>query len=246
MPIHYLSSLTAKPRSKRSNLHIGVFLTVVAGALNAGGFLAVGQYTSHMTGMVSLFADQLILSNFALATVAVISWLAFFSGAATAALLVNYKLRSGSQHAYAYPLMIEAICVLAFGSFGGTLESTEIVQVSAAVIILCFAMGLQNALITKISNAEIRTTHVTGLTTDLGIEVGKLIYWNRMPGNANLPMVKANREKMRIHGILIGTFLCGGILGAIGFKFVGFASTIPLAITLGFVAMAPTMLKVKQ
>ena len=243
MPINYLSSLTAKPRSKRSNLHIGILLTVVAGALNAGGFLAVGQYTSHMTGMVSMFADQIVLMNFALASVAVISWLAFFLGAAVTAVIVNYKLRSGSQHAYAFPLMIEAICILIFGSFGGTLESHEFIDVSAAVVLLCFAMGLQNALITKISNAEIRTTHVTGLTTDFGIEVGKLLYWNKLQGDIRLQKVIANREKMKVHGSLIVTFLCGGLLGAIGFKFVGFSSSIPLAITLGFIALAPVMAK---
>jgi len=39
-------------------------------------------------------------------------------------------------------------------------------------VLLCFIMGLQNAVITKISHAEIRTTHVTGLVTDVGIELG--------------------------------------------------------------------------
>ena len=58
MPIRYLSRLTAPERSERTNLHLGMALAVVAGALNAGGFLAVGQYTSHMTGIVSSVADN--------------------------------------------------------------------------------------------------------------------------------------------------------------------------------------------
>ena len=179
MPIPYLSGLTAKPRSRQADLHIGVILTLVAGALNAGGFLAIGQYTSHMTGMVSTFADQVVLRNFELAGIAAISWLAFVSGAATTALVVNYLRRAKVGNVYAVPLLIEATLILLFGAFGGTLQKHELVDVSLAVITLCFTMGLQNALITKISRAEIRTTHLTGLTTDMGIEIGKLLYWNR-------------------------------------------------------------------
>jgi uncharacterized membrane protein YoaK (UPF0700 family) len=241
MPLNYLSQLTDKPRTGQANLHMGVLLAVVAGALNAGGFLAVGQYTSHMTGMVSTFADQLVLQNLELAVVALVSWIAFLVGAATTAVLVNHSERQGIQNIYARPLLIEAACVLVFGSFGGTLQTHEFADVSLAVIILCFAMGLQNALITKISKAVIRTTHVTGLTTDLGIELGKLLYWNRKGSAASTDAVVANREKMRVHAVLIAAFLLGGFSGALGFKYLGFVSTVPLAIVLGAIALAPTL-----
>jgi uncharacterized membrane protein YoaK (UPF0700 family) len=126
-----------------------------------------------------------------------------------------------------------------FGSFGGTLKTHEFADVSVAVIVLCFAMGLQNALITKISNAAIRTTHVTGLTTDLGIELGKLFYWNRNAQTVERGRVVANRSKMRVHALLIAAFLFGGVSGALGFKHLGFVSTVPLALVLGVVALAP-------
>ncbi|RJF96748.1 DUF1275 domain-containing protein [Noviherbaspirillum cavernae] len=61
MPITYLSGLAATERTTRANFHLGVSLSFVAGALNAGGFLAIGQYTSHMTGIVSSAADHLVL-----------------------------------------------------------------------------------------------------------------------------------------------------------------------------------------
>ncbi|MEX5746677.1 YoaK family protein [Massilia sp. X63] len=241
MPIQYLSGLTAKSRTGQADLHIGVVLTLVAGALNAGGFLAIGQYTSHMTGMVSALADQIVLRNFALAGVAAISWIAFVTGAAVTALLVNYLRRSDIHHLYAVPLLLEASLILVFGAFGPTLDRHRLVDVSLAVITLCFAMGLQNALITKISRAEIRTTHVTGLTTDLGIEIGKLLYWNRMrPDDKRVP-VRANINKLRVHGILIASFLAGGIAGALGFYYLGYISTIPLASLLAVIALAPAL-----
>lgn len=241
MPIRYLSGLTAKPRTPQADLHIGVILTVVAGALNAGGFLAIGQYTSHMTGMVSMFADQVVLHNAALAGIAAISWLAFVSGAAATALIVNYLRRANVGNVYAAPLLIEAALILVFGAFGGTLKKHELVDVSLAVLILCFTMGLQNALITKISRAEIRTTHLTGLTTDLGIELGKLLYWNRSVSGAGHGAIVANRRKLRVHATLIGAFLVGGIAGALGFNYAGFISTVPLALALGAISIAPAL-----
>ncbi len=52
MPVEYLRTLTAPERTRRTDVHLGLFLAFNAGAINAGGFLAVSQYTSHMTGLV--------------------------------------------------------------------------------------------------------------------------------------------------------------------------------------------------
>ena len=241
-PEDYLSNLTPQPRTGQANLQIGVILTIVAGALNAGGFLAIGQYASHMTGMVSTFADQIVLRNVELASVALVSWLAFVVGAATTAILVNYQRRQGATNIYALPLLLEALLILGFGSFGGTLEKHEFAQVSFAAITLCLTMGLQNALITKISRAEIRTTHVTGLTTDMAIELGKLLYWNRKKPNDphyRRIAVVANRQKLRVHATMIASFLFGGFVGALGFKYIGFISALPLALAPVAIALAP-------
>ena len=241
IPIQYLSRLTAESRSGQANLHIGMILTFVAGALNAGGFLAIGQYTSHITGMVSSVADQLVLHHFALAGIAAASWVAFVGGAASTALMVNYLRRAGSRKPYALPLLAEALLILLFGTFGGTLQQHELADVSFAVITLCFTMGLQNALITKISHAEIRTTHLTGLTTDLGIEIGKLLYWNRAhPGESRIA-VTADLNKPRIEASLIASFLVGGLAGALCFNYAGFISTVPLAFALAAIAIAPAL-----
>src|SRR5438034_546452 len=61
MPLPYLRKLTGKDRSATTNRQLGLSLAFVGGAANAGGFLAVGQYTSHMTGVVSAMADDLAL-----------------------------------------------------------------------------------------------------------------------------------------------------------------------------------------
>ncbi|HYE39981.1 MAG TPA: YoaK family protein, partial [Ramlibacter sp.] len=97
--------------------------------------------------------------------------------------------------------------------------------------------------ITKISRAEIRTTHVTGLVTDIGIELGKLLYIN--PRESGDPVL-ANRRKLRIHVLLVSCFFVGGLAGALGFKYVGFACTVPLAIGLWMLALRPFLRDVRQ
>lgn len=82
-------------------------------------------------------------------------------------------------------------------------------------------MGLKNDTITKVSNAQIRTTHVTGMITDIGIELGKLTYRSRVPG---LPPVRAELGKLGKLGMLAGLvtlFFVGAVLGAGGYVTVG-------------------------
>jgi uncharacterized membrane protein YoaK (UPF0700 family) len=87
-----------------------------------------------------------------------------------------------------------------------------------------------------VSNAEIRTTHVTGLVTDIGIELGKLLYWNRTPDSVATPLVRVNQERLIVHVKLVLSFFVGGVIGALGFKHVGYVSTVPLAIVLALLS----------
>ena len=102
MPVRYLSTLTATARTQRANLHLGVALAFVAGALNAGGFLAIGQYTSHMTGVLSSAAtDDLVLGKVPHAIAGALAG-AFLLGAMTTALMVNFARRSHPDSAVTY------------------------------------------------------------------------------------------------------------------------------------------------
>jgi uncharacterized membrane protein YoaK (UPF0700 family) len=243
MPVDYLRSLTAVERSRRANVHLGVSLCFIAGAVNAGGFLAIGAYTSHMTGVVSSMADELVLGRWTLVTLGLASLLSFIVGAAVSAILINMARRQRSRHEVALPLMLEAGLLLAFGLLGAAQQWVGSVLLPTAML-LCFIMGLQNAMITKVSQAEIRTTHVTSLVTDIGIELGKLLYWNRTPTHADgatAPRIQANRARLRLHTTLVGSFFLGGLVGALGFKHAGYVSTVPLAIALGVLASGTFM-----
>ena len=223
-------------RSPAVNLRLGICLSLIAGATNAGGFLAVGQYTSHMTGLLSAVADHLVLGQFALVAASLAAIAAFVGGAMTTALMVNWGLRRQLRSAFARPLALETSLLLVFGLFGAAINLHAELFAPLTVLLLCYIMGLQNAVITKVSNAEIRTTHVTGLVTDIGIELGKLVYFNRSPAPVK---VQANRRKLRIHLSLLAAFFAGGVLGALGFKLWGYITTAPLAVLLGLLVWGP-------
>jgi uncharacterized membrane protein YoaK (UPF0700 family) len=88
------------------------------------------------------------------------------------------------------------------------------------------------------SSSTIRTTHMTGVVTDLGIELGKLLYWNRT-GTAPESQVRANHARLRLFAGLLAMFLVGGIAGAAGFKHVGFVFVVPLALVLLALSLPP-------
>jgi uncharacterized membrane protein YoaK (UPF0700 family) len=106
-------------------------------------------------------------------------------------------------------------------------------------------MGLQNATITKVSQAEIRTTHMTGIVTDLGLELGRLLYWNRSPEADARHVVRADRDKLAIHATILGLFFVGGVAGAWAFKHLGYVSTVPLAALLLALASPPLWLDLR-
>lgn len=242
MPAQFLRTLTQRQRTRRTNRQLGGVLAFVAGAVNAGGFLAVQRYTSHMTGVISAIADDLVLGQVTLAMAGVSALLAFMFGAACTALMINWARRRELHGEFALPLMVEALLLLVFGLLGANLELLVDVFVPSTVLLLCFIMGLQNAVITKVSQAEIRTTHMTGIVTDLGIELGRLFYWNRTHEANDRLFVKANRDKLAIHATILGLFFVGGLIGALAFKRVGFSATMPLAALLMTMAL-PTLLQ---
>ncbi len=240
MPIAYARSLTAEERSLRGDRHLGFGLAFVAGAANAGAFLAVQVYTSHMTGLVSSMADHIALGELSLALGAMGAVLSFLMGATTTSLMVNFARRRQLRSQYALPLLLEAMLLLAFGFLGAKLAGIQGLFVPATVMLLCFMMGLQNAVITKISGAVVRTTHLTGVITDLGIELGRLLYWNRGTRDGHEHVV-ADRSRLQMYILLFAFFLLGGVAGALGFKHVGYLATIPLAAFLVLMSVVPVI-----
>jgi uncharacterized membrane protein YoaK (UPF0700 family) len=172
-------------------------------------------------------ADSLVLGDFGLAAAGLGALLSFVFGAGPTAVPVNFARRRHLHSQFALPLLLEAALLLLFGPLGARLSVMHGLFVPVTVMLLCLMMGLQNAVITMISKAEIRTTHVTGLVTD----IGKLVYWNRLQTDGELRVV-ADRQRLWVLGTLVLAFFPGGVVGAVGFQRLGHAMTLPLALLL--------------
>ncbi len=229
-----LRQFSGKHRTEAGDERLGVVLAFVAGAINAGGFLAVGTYTSHMTGMVSSIADDLTAHQWKLAGLAVVHIFSFFAGSVTSSVLVNWARRRHLHSEFALALMVEAVLLLGFGLMAASGIVGETTGLHLLISWLCFIMGLQNGLITKISHADIRTTHMTGIITDLGIETGRLLFGKTTDG-----AVHWNRKKVVRLARLLAGFVIGAIAGAAVFRIFGFVSVVPFALLLALLAVLP-------
>ncbi|HVR53198.1 MAG TPA: YoaK family protein [Pseudorhodoferax sp.] len=233
--------LTSRHRAPSTNQALGLLLAFNAGAINAGGFLVLHQYTSHMTGFSSQLADGLALGQVRLVLTALGALLAFIAGAAATALLVNWGRQRRLDSIYALPLLCEALLMFPFGLMGAiTLGWQTPFTVPLTVLLLSFIMGLQNAVSSKASGGRVRTTHMTGNVTDLGMELGKMLYLNRarLAAAARGP-VRHDRSKLRLTGGLLAAFVLGGMAGALGFTHLGFVCVVPLAALLMTVSLPP-------
>lgn len=208
-------TLASKKRSASKNLWLGAVLALVAGAINAGGFFLIQQYTSHMTGIISLAADSIALGEYFYAALMLLYIVSFICGSAFTTVLVIKAKRKHWHSQYALTLMCEAILLVAIALFWHFREENHTDIIPQFIMAFCFLMGLQNALITKASSAIIRTTHITGMTTDLGIEMGRLLM------RANQAEAQRNSGNAKRHLIIIFSFFMGGIAGAMGVKWVG-------------------------
>ena len=202
------------------HVSLAVVLPAVAGAVNASGFLAVGIYTSHVTGHVGRIGDELALHHPSVAFATFLLVVFFFLGAVTATFFVE-RARRLARARYVVPLLLEIATLVAYAVFATRWSDRGHTMRLASM--LCFAMGLQNALVTKISGAVVRTTHLTGIVTDIGIESVRMAGWvidhlrqQSVPRWLDLvPRFFADAEwrKLRLHLLILTSFFVGAIVG---------------------------------
>lgn len=158
---------------------LAITLAWVAGYTNIITFLACGQVTSHVSGTVSNFGRDVADGAWSLAMLAMFLLVSFFVGALIAGLSSEWSRRRGWESIYVLPIAIEALLlasvasVLEFETTGGPASMWAVAGIASC------AMGVQNATITRISSGVVRTTHLTGVLTDLGLEAAQFWSWLR-------------------------------------------------------------------
>ncbi|MBP2171029.1 uncharacterized membrane protein YoaK (UPF0700 family) [Erwinia toletana] len=209
-------------------------LAFVAGALNTAAFEAVGFFSANMTGNVSSLSDNLAHARlqggwFFFEIVGL-----FILGSLFSAMVINAGRRRNIRSIYALNILIEACLLTTLGIIECWLHPD-----SAGVLLilsLSFLMGLQNAVVTRISNARVRTTHVSGTSTDIGIELAMLIdILLRKESPKDAP---AWLQKLALHSSTVLAFLTGGVAGIWLYRMMGYAFLILFGLTLLLIALS--------
>jgi uncharacterized membrane protein YoaK (UPF0700 family) len=204
-------------RTDRIDVFLSCWLAGIAGALNAAAFYAIGFFAANMTGNVSALSDRIATvrggeSLFYLSIV-----LVFILGSTVSSLIINAGRRKGESGVYAHCILLEALLLAPLGL--ADLVITAPWRIDIVILGLAFLMGLQNATVTRISDARIRTTHVSGMATDIGIEIAvalDILRGRDVSGDA-----ASNKAKLRLHLYTIAAFLSGGVVGVLVYQRIG-------------------------
>ncbi len=193
-----------KSRTLEHNLQIASLLSFVAGIVNITGFESVKRLTTNVTGHFAYMIDAVFKLDFWNGFVFFLYIFFFFFGSFVSSFLVEFVSRKNANTIYFSPVILE-ISILFLVPFFGHHLIFMFPNVFACSLL--FAMGLQNSLVTKISNAIVRTTHLTGLFTDLGIEISQLFFYKEIEKRAKL------FSSIKLRFTIIGFFFTGGIFG---------------------------------
>ncbi|MFT3668873.1 MAG: YoaK family protein [Pseudoxanthomonas sp.] len=181
-----------------------VALACVAGMVNVIGYLGFEhQAVSHLTGTTSLLGAALAHGDLRAAMHLWGMLIAFCLGAMLSGLIIqDQTLKLGRR--YGAALALEALLLLA------AIPLFKQEQIWGALL-AATACGLQNAMVTTYSGAAVRTTHLSGMFTDLGIGLGHLL--------RGMPL---QVRRLTLSGLIISGFLGGGVLGALLYQQFGY------------------------
>jgi uncharacterized membrane protein YoaK (UPF0700 family) len=199
-----------KARTLQHNLKIASLLSFVAGIVNVAGFLSVQRLTTNVTGHFAYLIDEVFKLRLWNGFIYFLYILFFFIGSFVSNLLIELISKKNSKLSYTIPIFLESAILFSAAFLGRFLmsDSPDLLAFS-----LLFAMGLQNSLVTTISNSTVRTTHLTGLFTDLGIELSQLFFYDQKEQRSKL----YSYIKLRL--TIIASFFLGGILGGVLYSY---------------------------
>ncbi|TKT86517.1 YoaK family protein [Dyadobacter frigoris] len=215
-------------RTPNHNLKLATLLGLTAGLVNAEGFLGFSVLTTNITGHAALLAEGIAQQNWQSAQIIILWMLLFLAGAFTSGSCLSL-LGAHQRFSYSIPIVIEITILVLSAIYGYKYDGSTISKVALPGSLL-FAMGLQNALVSMVSGSVVRTTHLTGTFTDLGIELAQLV-------KNNIKDRSAIRSKIKLKLFIICSFMSGAIAGAVLFHRIGFTSFVFPVVILTFVLL---------
>lgn len=199
-----------KGRTFHHNRRLAAMLSLTAGIVNIIGVLSIQTLTTNVTGHFAFFAEEIVNERYLNAFAFLIYIIAFLSGAFFSNLLIELNSKKNPVIAHSIPMGIEIFILTMIGIYGYSWLSYGWNPQIIACFLL-FAMGLQNALVTTISSSTVRTTHLTGLFTDLGIELSQLFFYRKKEERTKLT------RSIRLRIVIIVFFFSGCIIGGFAY-----------------------------
>jgi len=192
-----------KSRTLKHNLQIATILSFVAGIVNITGFLAFKQLTTNVTGHFALFISDVANLDVWKGSIYFLYIFSFLFGSFLSSFLIEKFKENKKLNVYLIPTIMECLVLITIA----ITSNTDVLNYPNLIICaLLFAMGLQNSFVTKISNAVVRTTHLTGLFTDLGIELSQLFFPKYYPERAHI------KATIKLRVFIICFFFLGGLV----------------------------------
>lgn len=202
-------------RTLGDNIRLGVLTAFTAGMVNLASFMIFLSFSSNVTGYYAIFAAELVKGNYYQVLV-VLSWIVLFFFGSFFANLVVIHVNSRNQYlAHAIPIVLEILCLLSVGLYGQFFYQETLTETEYMLSLMLFAMGLQNGLTASISNFTVKTTHLTGATTDLGILFSM---FTKKSFRNNLEL----RNKAKLIMSITASYVVGAILAGCIYKYVQF------------------------
>ncbi|MGE3171780.1 MAG: DUF1275 family protein [Planctomycetota bacterium] len=238
----------APAHSFTQQARLAISLSWIGGYTNALTVLACSQVTSHLTGTLSQAAVEVAHARWSAAAYLGGLLGMFLFGAFLAGVLTETGRLRRWQSIYVLPIAVEALLLAGFalaidwqatGDLGGASAQLWLTFLPAV------AMGLQNATITRISGGVVRTTHMTGVVTDLGLELARFGF--RAVGlRSRLPERRANQEHWRLWLLLSipGSFALGVLLATLAFDAFRALSMVPAVAFLGFLILQDVLVPI--
>lgn len=202
-------------RTLGDNIRLGVLTAFTAGMVNVASFIIFMSFSSNVTGYFAIFAAEMVKGNYYQVLV-VASWiLLFFFGSFFANLVVIHVNSKNKYIAHAIPVILEIICLVSVGIYGQFFYQETLTETEYMLSLMLFAMGLQNGLTASISNFSVKTTHLTGATTDLGI-LFSMFTKKQFRNNPEL------RDKAKLILSITSSYVTGAIIAGCIYQYVQF------------------------
>lgn len=218
-----------KNRTYRHNLLLAALLSSNAGLVNITGVLSISVLTTNVTGHFAFFAEELSLKNYELALNFLVYIFSFLLGSFFSSVLTEYYESKEKKTSHSLSMSIEIILLFSVGYYLKYFNPSISPHFIASILL--FAMGMQNSLVTQISNSTVRTTHLTGLFTDLGIELSQIFFHRKTEER------KLLWKSINLRLAIISFFFIGGVIGGYLFRFIQEGTLILASIILMFALM---------